>query len=244
MKSKPKISIIIPTYNASKTLSAAIESVLEQTFTDYEILVIDGLSTDHTVELAKSYQDERIKIISEKDNGIYDAMNKGIQLAEGDWLYFLGSDDKLYDSTVLEKISAWLGKDYDVLYGNVVFSISQRIYDGRFSAQKLITRNICHQAIFTRRNVFKKLGNFDVEYKGLADWHFNFKWFSNQTIKHKYLDQIIAYYYEDGYSFKNPDKKFSEDFAKMIKSYLPLSVWMGYKVSSTIKRIKAKVAHE
>ncbi len=244
MEGKPKISIIIPTYNASKTLSVALESILEQTFTDYEILIVDGLSTDHTVELAKGYQDERIKIISEKDSGIYDAMNKGIRLAKGEWLYFLGSDDRLFDKDVLKKVSQWFGQDYDVLYGNVVFSISQRVYDGRFSAQKLIARNICHQAIFTKKNVFKKLGNFNVSYKGLADWHFNFKWFSNQAVKHKYIDQIIAYYYEDGYSFNNPDKKFSEDFIEIIKSYMPLSVWMGYKVSSIIKRIIAKLAHE
>lgn len=238
------ISIIIPTFNASKTLPKAIESILNQSYQDFELIIIDGLSTDNTIEIAKKYNDSRIKIVSEKDTGIYDAMNKGIQLAEGDWLYFLGSDDSLYDPTVLEKISALFDKDYDVLYGNVVFSISQKIYDGRFSAQKLIARNICHQAIFTHKNVFKKLGNFNVEYKGLADYHFNFKWFSNQTIKHKYIDQIIAYYYEDGYSFNNPDKKFSEDFVKIIKSYMPLSIWMGYKVSSTIKRIIAKVAHE
>ena len=154
MESDPKISIIIPTYNASKTLSVALESILEQSFNDYEILIIDGLSTDHTVELAKGYQDERIKIISEKDSGIYDAMNKGIRLAKGEWLYFLGSDDRLFDKDVLKKVSQWFGQDYDVLYGNVVFSISQRVYDGRFSAQKLIARNICHQAIFTKKKRF------------------------------------------------------------------------------------------
>lgn len=244
MEGKPKISIIIPTYNASKTLSSALESILEQTFTDYEILIIDGMSSDNTVELVNSYQDERIKIISEKDSGIYDAMNKGIQLAKGEWLYFLGGDDRLYDNEVLEKVSQWFDQDFDILYGNVIFSISQKLYDGKFSKLKLIEKNICHQAIFSKKSVFNKTGLFNIEYKALADWHFNMKWSSNPSIKNKYINQIIAYYYEDGYSFNNPDERFSKDFNQIIKNYTPKSIRMVYLLKNLFLKIKNRILNE
>lgn len=233
-----KISIIIPTYNASKTLSSALESILKQSFSDYEILIIDGLSTDNTIDIAKSYNDKRIKINSERDNGIYDAMNKGIQLAKGEWIYFLGSDDRFYDSEVLEKVSQWFDQGFDILYGNVIFSISQKLYDGKFSKLKLIEKNICHQAIFSKKSVFNKTGLFNIEYKALADWHFNMKWSSNPSIKNKYINQIIAYYYEDGFSFSNPDENFSNDWRYNIKFYFKIFTRLKYLIKIYFLAIK------
>ena len=240
MEGKPKISIIIPTFEASKTLSVALESILEQSFTDYEILIIDGFSTDNTVEIAKSYQDERIRIISERDNGIYDAMNKGIRLAEGEWLYFLGSDDRLFDNEVLENVHQSLLKcNCDVVYGDVIFAISGKVYNGEFTKLMLLEKNICHQSIFTKKSVFNKTGLFNIEYKALADWHFNIKWFNNKTVKRKYIGQIIASYYEDGYSFNNLDSNFTKDWNRNIKQYFPVFIRLKFLIkgySLVIKR--------
>ena len=94
----PFISIIIPTFNAESTILKALESILQQTFKDFEILIIDGLSKDKTIEIVENLKDSRIKIHSDKDIGIYDAMNKGIHYAQGKWLYFIGSDDYLYNN--------------------------------------------------------------------------------------------------------------------------------------------------
>src|ERR1700722_16529958 len=99
------LSIIIPTYNSQNTILTALQSIVKQSFDDFEIIIVDGLSNDDTVTIVKNFQDDRIKIISELDNGIYDAMNKGIDRAKGDWLYFLGSDDRLYNDTVLEDVN-------------------------------------------------------------------------------------------------------------------------------------------
>ncbi len=210
MQLSQKISIIIPTYNATKTLSIALESILEQTFTDYEILVIDGLSSDNTVDLAKSYKDERIKIISEKDTGIYDAMNKGIQLAKGEWLYFLGSDDRLYNNEVLKKVSQWFDQGCDMLYGNVIWGDTGEIYDGPFTLEKLVKeKNICHQAIFYQKAIFYQLDLFDISYTVHADYDFNIKCFAS-SIDIKYLDFIIAYFSVAGYSAMNKDEKFNK----------------------------------
>lgn len=207
-----KITLIIPTYNASKTLHTALESILEQTFTNFEILIIDGLSTDNTVELAKSYQDKRIRIISEKDNGIYDAMNKGIRLAEGEWIYFIGSDDRLFDNTVLETIQISISKyNYDVIYGDIFSTRFNGRYNGEFTFKELLSRNICHQSIFFKKSVFEITGFFDSKYRGHADWDHNFKWFLNPLIAKKYIDIVVAEYADGGFSSMNNDVMFEKD---------------------------------
>ena len=156
----PLFSIIIPTFNAGKTLSFCLDSVLIQSFQDFEILIIDAVSSDNTMSIVEEYAAANTAItwISEKDKGIYDAMNKSISLAKGEWLYFLGSDDKLYDAEVLKKIMNSLNENHslDVLYGNVS-SNRLGIYDGEFNAGKIRLKNICHQAIFLRKTVFTTL---------------------------------------------------------------------------------------
>lgn len=208
----------------------SIDSVIQQTFKNFELLIIDGVSTDNTIKIAQKYNDIRIRIWSEPDKGIYDAMNKGIMLAKGDWLYFLGCDDYFYNNEVLNNISNYLkNKRLDILYGNVIFSNSGIKYGGFFTAFKIIEQNISHQAIFTRKEVFQKLGYFDPKYVVVADWHFNLRWFSNRKIKRKYVDKIIAFYGEEGYSANTFDKKFDEDRSKIIKEVFPFHIRYLYE---------------
>ena len=115
----PRLSIIIPTFNSAKTLSRCLDSVISQSFTDWEVLMMDGVSNDDTIKIASSYQDSRIRIYSEPDKGIYDAMNKGIDKAQGEWLYFLGSDDWLYNSESFDDLFNNDVDSYDVIYGDV-----------------------------------------------------------------------------------------------------------------------------
>lgn len=207
-----KLSIIIPTFNSGETLARALKSILIQTFTDFELLIIDGLSIDNTVNIAKGFNDERIKIYSEKDNGIYDAMNKGISIANGEWLYFLGSDDTIYDNNVLYEIySIVTSSKYDVIYGDVMSSRFNGRYDGMFTIDKILKQNICHQSIFFHKNVFKKTGNFKKEYKSYADWDHNMRWFLSNNLKHKYIDIIVANYADGGFSSINNDDLFSNE---------------------------------
>ena len=156
MNNEPFFSIIIPTFNAERTLSNAIESILAQEYANYEILIIDGRSTDRTLEVAARFKSDHIVLVSEADTGVYDAMNKGIGRAQGTWLLFLGGDDTLYSSDVLEKVSNMLMPEDDVVYGNVYRSA--RFYDGEFDYQKFLTKNICHQSIFFNKRVFDKIG--------------------------------------------------------------------------------------
>lgn len=217
-------SIIIPTYNSSKTLERCLKSILNQTFNDFEILVIDGLSLDNTIKIANSFVDERIKVFSEKDNGIYDAMNKGIEKANGEWLYFLGSDDTLYDADTLGDINLYLSSDLiDIIYGNVIFKSSNKKYLGEFNLEKLLLerRNICHQAVFYNKSVFKKIGNYNLKYEVLADYDLNIRAFLYENLIIKHTDRIIATYNDQGISSKNVDVIFRKDLIEhyVLKKY-------------------------
>ena len=151
-----KLSIIIPTYNSASVLPKALESIVGQTFTDWEVLVMDGVSTDDTLKVAKSYNDSRIRIYSEPDKGIYDAMNKGIKKAHGEWLYFLGSDDWLMNENALSDVFVQGALEgYDVVYGEVEAPHLASDHSGEWTLQTL-DRNRCHQAIFYRRSVVRR----------------------------------------------------------------------------------------
>lgn len=214
----PIISIITPTLNSEKDIEACLLSVANQSYENMEHLIIDGISSDKTLEIVEKYAQKypHIKLISEKDEGIYHAMNKGIDLASGEWIYFLGSDDVFFDNDVLLDISKNL-ENVDVLYGNVKFKISGKIYDGEFNKSKLIEKNICHQSIFQRKKIYKLFGKYETKYKGVADWVFNMKWFNSKEINYKFIDRIVAVYNEDGYCFNNPDIEFEKDKEEIIK---------------------------
>lgn len=206
---KPLISIIIPTYNAASFLPRAMDSIVAQTFKNFEVLIIDGLSQDNTTDIAKQYSHKiTLKIWSEKDQGIYDAMNKGIKAASGEWIYFLGSDDYFYDHEALMDFSKADKADIDVVYGDVLYNESKKIYDGPFDVVKIYRRNICHQAIFFRQRVFQYIGNYNVSFKGLADWDHNIRWMLSRKISKKYVNRTFAYFETGGYTSLNKDEKF------------------------------------
>lgn len=215
--SAPYFSIIIVVYNGENTLQAAIDSVLCQTFTSFELLIIDGASTDGTIDIIKSttHKYRQIKYISEKDTGIYDAMNKGVRWASGEWLYFLGSDDRLYERNTLKKISEIKQlSDSDIIYGDIVLIPGNKRYGGKFSFRKLLQRNISHQAIFYKNYLFKQIGEFNEQYSICADWDFNLRCFASGNLHISYVDIIIAYFSIGGASKKN-------DIAFFRKSLIP-----------------------
>lgn len=222
-----EISIIIPTFNSAKTLAVCLDSILKQSFTDFEVLIMDGLSTDNTLEIVKSYHDVRLIISSEKDNGIYDAMNIGITKAKGTWLYFMGSDDSLYESNTIEQFfNNALLKNNEIVYGNVYSTRFNGIYDGLFSYSKLMNQNICHQAIFFRKSVFATIGTFNTKYKAHADWEHNIRWFFSSKISKVYVNLIIANYADGGFSSTHNDDVFTRDknFLLLLKGIGKLSV--------------------
>jgi len=228
MNNSPLITVIIPTHNSSASVAACIDSIESQSFKNYEALFMDGLSSDQTMDIikARALRNDKIRFLSEKDDGIYDAMNKGIKIADGEWLLFLGSDDRLLDNAVLEKIAPVLeSSDADMVYGNVkvvgdaVWAHDGDIYDGPFTVQKLFSKNICHQSVFYRKSLFNKIGNYNTNYKIAADWDLNHRCFANGSVQ--YADQTISAFYAGGESsqLNRNDLFSSEDLVLNLKKY-------------------------
>ncbi len=223
-------SIIIPTFNSAKTLKETLDSIISQTFEDYEIIITDGISKDNTLEIVRGYESNKIKIFSEKDKGVYDAMNKGIEKASGKYLFFLGSDDALYDETILSKMYTKLQDEKSkVLYGSVImvgdapWAKDKTIYAGEFNLEKILKQNIAHQAIFYHQDVFKKLGHYNINYDVNADWDFNLNAFAN--FEFKYADMIIAKFSGGGISTVNTDKQFFNDKTTNITNYFKYKLY-------------------
>jgi len=169
-----KVSVIIVCLNAEKIINNSILSVLQQSYNSIELIIIDGLSSDNTINIVKEYirRDNRIKFISQNDNGIYDAMNKGWKIASGEWILYLGADDELLPDGVKYLIEE-SNKDIDVVYGNVQL----RFKNGYTKIQKskpasiLKRRNCCcHQSLIMRKSLFKNLNGFNEDFKILADY--------------------------------------------------------------------------
>ncbi|GAA4815309.1 glycosyltransferase family 2 protein [Litoribaculum gwangyangense] len=205
-KKHPLLSIIIPTFNSAGTITETLESIVNQIYTNIEVIVVDGFSNDTTCELVNkfkaAYSHSTITLVSEKDKGVYDAMNKGIKLAKGDFLYFMGSDDVFYNKDTLNQIFSKENLKYDFIYGNVEFKKSKRIHSGKSSLDRLIIDqiSICHQAIFYSKETFKKVGNYNLKYFIHADYDFNIRCFREKEIKIKYLNIIVAIFNETGLS--------------------------------------------
>lgn len=214
----PKLSIIIPTFNSGAVLGRALDSIVGQTFIDWEVLIMDGVSTDNTLDVANSYNDNRIHVYSEPDNGIYDAMNKGIIKAKGEWFYFLGSDDWLLNSQVLQTVFQFDVKELDVMYGEVEAPQLGAKHRGVWSVEQ-IEYNICHQAILFRSNLFKRIGLYNNKYKILADFEFNLRWFLNGKINSKHIDLEIAHYTKGGVSECCIDEPFEKDYPLLLLKY-------------------------
>jgi glycosyltransferase involved in cell wall biosynthesis len=210
------LSVITPTYNAEKTVLNCIKSVEGQTWQNLEHLIVDGLSQDGTVELVRKelLSNDKVRLISEPDSGIYDAMNKGIKAAKGDWIFFLGSDDEFVHKNVIRDVFSDPEYNlYDVIYGDVESERFNGVRNGNVGKYELIYFNICHQGIFFRRSVFEKTGLFSLKYRYQSDWHHNLKWFYDSKIKKHYIKKTICHY-ADGGASSFGDLSFDEDKEK------------------------------
>lgn len=208
-----KISIIIPCYNDGENLTHLLNTIFEQTYNNYEILLIDGGSTDCTLEVYEKKKSRIDIFISENDNGIFDAMNKGINLSTGEWLFFIGCDDRLFSKKVFENI--FLDKEYkciDILYGKI-FNVSKNQIVGNNITEKenLLTELFWHQAIFYRKKTFTITGLYQLKYKIAADTILNMDAYCRYNLKWEFIDHTITKYSGDGLSSTNIDLDYHAD---------------------------------
>lgn len=205
-----RFSVITVCFNASATIRETIASVLGQTYEGLEYLVIDGKSTDGTVEILQNISDRRLRFVSEKDTGIYNAMNKGLRLASGDYLIFLGADDTFFNEDVLAKVAAKITGNSHVVYGDVLLKKSQRLYNGPFSRWTWGHRNICHQSIFYPKAVYSSY-RYDESYHAVADWDYNLRLLAD-GIQFAYIGETVCTYNDaDGLSSSTKDYDFLKE---------------------------------
>ena len=197
-----KISIITVVYNNEKTIRDALESVLTQSFSDLEYIVIDGSSQDSTVSIIREYEDKLSYFISERDSGIYDAMNKGIRAAKGDVIGILNSDDLYYSRTVLEDVMIKFEEDHtlDIVYGNLVYVDQEdvgRVVRTWKSKQYYLNffehGNVPpHPSLFLRRKVYENVGLFDLNFRLAADYELMLRVFKSNCYKSLHIDKVFV----------------------------------------------------
>ena len=210
-------SIIVVCLNAGERLHDTIESILQQKYTNYEIIIKDGGSSDGSVEeLQATFHDERMHVHVRKDNGIYDAMNQAVQLAQGEYFLFLNAGDSFYDETVLNKITIEIerlkneNKKADIIYGNLYHkALDTIIYAAPEINDFTCYRNVpCHQTCFYHKSMFETRA-YKPEYNVRADYE-HFLWcFYEKKAKMWYVPVIVASYEGGGYSETKENKKCS-----------------------------------
>jgi len=242
MHKKIKISIITVVYNGEKYLEKAIKSVLEQDYNNIEYVIVNGKSTDNTLSIIQKYRKHIDILISEKDNGIYDAMNKGIRISTGDVIYFLNSDDYLYSKDIISKVAKVFNKNsYQLVYGNILQhdTTTKKNHKGH---GELNLKDIQqgqrppHQAAFVTRNLLEKYGGFNTEYKMVADYDLFCRIFKNNYREIIYINEIIANYNLHGYSSEYI-KRF-RDSAKVILANFGIFKYILWYKRNLIRLIK------
>jgi glycosyltransferase involved in cell wall biosynthesis len=195
-----RLSIVTINLNNKQGLKLTIESVINNKPKDFEFIIIDGGSIDGSVELINRYRSDIDIIVIEKDNGIYDAMNKGIAKAKGEYLFFLNSGDVFADSHVLSKVQPLLGKE-DIVYGDIIKTDGSKvIYPEFLKFGFFYTNTICQQAVFFKKSLFDKFGIFDEKLKLVSDWKFLILTLFKYKVSYKHIDLFVCMYDTNGIS--------------------------------------------
>lgn len=225
---QPKFSIITVTYNAGQVLEKTIQSVISQTYRQIEYIVVDGGSKDNTLEIVNKYQEHISRVISKPDKGLYDAMNKGIRLATGDYLCFLNAGDKLHANETLQQIVQNLPSSElpDVIYGEtaIVDAEGKFLHMRRLSAPKQLHWKsfkqgmlVCHQAFLAHRKLAIS-HPYDLQYRFSADFDWCVRIMKDASFLHNTQLTLIDYLNE-GMTTHNHKASLKERFRIMVKHY-------------------------
>lgn len=243
---KPLITVVTVVYNGAETLEQTILSVVNQTYDNIEYIIIDGSSTDGTLDIIKKYEDKIDYWQSEPDKGIYDAMNKGIKLANGNWIYILGSDDFLVDKEILQNVKQYFLSDYDVICGTV-WSVNRYGFQYPFENNYNCTIDddikngisAPHQGIFIRKEIMNKY-LFDCRFKIASDFKLNIQLWTDNSLKILKIKNKIAYYSCEGTSSRTVQQRKEETICilKELKLDNLISIYFKTKENVFFSRIK------
>lgn len=227
-----KLSIITINYNNKAGLQKTMQSVITQTWQDFEFIIIDGDSFDGSKDILNTYSSFLTYSVSEPDSGVYNAMNKGIKISTGDYLMFLNSGDALIDNNVLEKLQVELNGEYDIYYGDILYidGIKQevRTFPKKLNFAFFYEQNISHQASFIKAKLFKDIFLYSENFKIVSDWEFFTYAICRREASYRHLDHVIVIYDGTGMSSNSNnysaikqerDASLNRYFPEFIKDY-------------------------
>jgi|SaaInlStandDraft_7_1057024.scaffolds.fasta_scaffold119663_2 glycosyltransferase involved in cell wall biosynthesis len=204
-----KISIITVCFNSASTIEDTIKSVINQNYKNLEYIIVDGGSTDDTLDIIDRYRDRITRIITEPDKGVYDAMNKGVELASGDIIGILNSDDFYCSREILNSVvDSFISSGSSMVYGNLVYvdrlDISKKVrywISGEYKKEKLNYGWIPpHPAVFIKKSVYKECGIFNLDFRIAADYEFLLRVLKKCNIIPFYINKDLVYMREGGFS--------------------------------------------
>jgi glycosyltransferase involved in cell wall biosynthesis len=207
-----KVSIVTVVYNNHQTINCAIQSVLSQDYPDIEYIIIDGKSTDGTIEKIQNYKDHITHFVSEPDRGIYDAMNKGLKLATGEIIGILNSDDFYVSNDIISEIvNEFEEKKVDLIFGDIVFvkpenldKITRYYSSNNFHPNKFAWGWMPgHPSCFLKRGIYEKYGYFKTDYKIAADYEIMTRFMSKYSISYGYIPKVFVKMRTGGVSSAN-----------------------------------------
>lgn len=244
----PLVTIVTVVFNAENDIEDTIKSVLSQTYPNLQYIVIDGASTDNTLTIIKKYENDIDILVSEKDKGIYDAMNKAIHLATGEWINFMNAGDTFYDHTTVEYVMTHKDNKAELIYGDYQIKDSGAVVKARDVSQWYVGMPFCHQTLFTRTSIMKK-ELFDTSFRIAADHNFIIKMYHDDK-SFFYIDKTIAIFREGGFADSNGflmfiesikvflDNNVSEDEIRKSNWYKKLHKYMCAEQLQQIKTLK------
>lgn len=198
------VTVLTPCFNSQKTIEKTLECIENQTYKNIEYIIVDGGSTDNTLELIEKHRSrlpEKLTVISEKDNGIYDAMNKGIRLAKGQLIGIVNSDDSYENDTVEQIVDHFGNNQYEVVYGMQRTYLDGKekavvIYHHDFLPQQMITHPTC----FVTRDTYEKFGVFDTQYRSAADYDLMLRYFKSRKVVFTPVYRVLSNFHLGGMS--------------------------------------------
>lgn len=253
----PFLSIITINFNSSEGLGKTVESVLSQTYTDLEYIVIDGQSTDGSVDYLQTLDNTMVNWISESDSGVFNAMNKGIKRAKGDYLLFLNSGDILTSSSAIMDFVYHPDFKGDIIYGDYKFHNGNKIYPDTLTPHYFMKTSLPHQSTFFKKMLFDEMGGYDESYRYGADRAFYIKCYLSKRYHFQHVPYFLTLFDLTGIS-NNPDEQkakmeedlkllketYGEDYLKYkeaLEKELENNKVSKYSVKGILKRIKKRL---
>ena len=253
---QPFLSIITINYNDAEGLERTMDSVWEQVYSDFEYIVIDGDSKDGSLEVIQKHEEQLAFWVSEKDSGIYNAMNKGIAVAKGKFLLFLNGGDLLTSKMALQDFISHPSFEGDIIYGDYKFDKGEKIYPDTLYPAYFMKTSLPHQSTFFRKKVFEQLGNYDESYRMGGDRDFFIKAYLSGQYKFVHVPYFLSFFNLDGISNNETHQRLKKeedermfranygDLYDDCKQQLALEQAKKRAKRNTVKGILKRIAHK